>query len=288
MHRPALLTRRNFVRLALAGLTSGAATGLYTWRVEPHWIEVVRRDLPVAHLPAALEGRTLVQLSDLHVGRQVDDEFLKEGLAMVNALEPAFIALTGDFMTCHGSEQVDHARRILEHLRPGRLGSVAVLGNHDYPRSPHNVPDRLAKGLGELGISVLRNERKTLAGLTFVGVDDLWRGRCRPRQALEGLAEDEPAVAMCHNPDAADLPGWEGYRGWILAGHTHGGQCKPPFLAPPLVPVRNPRYVAGEVDLGDGRRLYINRALGHLLRVRFNVRPEITAFRLTRTDPFST
>ena len=39
---------------------------------------------------------------------------------------------------------------------------------------------------------------------------------------------------------------------------------------------------ASLVDLGDGRRLYINRALGHLLRVRFNVRPEITVFRLTR------
>ena len=73
-----------------------------------------------------------------------------------------------------------------------------------------------------------------------------------------------------------------GYQGWVLAGHTHGGQCKLPFLRPPRVPVENPRYVAGEVDVGDGRRLYINRALGHLLPVRFNVRPEITAFRLRR------
>ncbi|HEX2860069.1 MAG TPA: hypothetical protein VHN79_00430, partial [Lacunisphaera sp.] len=70
------------------------------------------------------------------------------------------------------------------------------------------------------------------------------------------------------------------YQGWILAGHTHGGQCKPPFLPPPLLPVRNRRYTAGEFDLGDGRKLYINRGLGHLLRVRFNVRPEVTVFRL--------
>jgi hypothetical protein len=87
---------------------------------------------------------------------------------------------------------------------------------------------------------------------------------------------------LCHNPDGADQPGWGDYQGWILAGHTHGGQCRPPFCRPPCLPVENPRYVAGEVDLGDGRRLYINRALGHLLRLRFNVRPEITAFRLTR------
>lgn len=81
--------------------------------------------------------------------------------------------------------------------------------------------------------------------------------------------------------DALDVLDWDGYRGWILAGHTHGGQCKPPFLPPPVLPVRNTRYTSGEIPLAEGRRLYINRGLGHLLQVRFNVRPEITAFTLT-------
>ena len=56
---------------------------------------------------------------------------------------------------------------------------------------------------------------------------------------------------------------------------------KPPFLPPPIIPVRNPRYVAGEVSLAPGRTLYVNRGLGHLTQVRFNVRPEITLFTLT-------
>jgi uncharacterized protein len=71
-----------------------------------------------------------------------------------------------------------------------------------------------------------------------------------------------------------------GYEGWILSGHTHGGQCKPPFLPPPLLPVRNRRYTAGEFPLTGGRRLYISRGVGHLLPVRFNVRPEVTVFEL--------
>jgi hypothetical protein len=90
----------------------------------------------------------------------------------------------------------------------------------------------------------------------------------------------EAALVLCHNPDAADEPVWAGYRGWILAGHTHGGQCKPPFLPPPLLPVKNRRYTCGAFDLGDGRNLYISRGLGYLRRVRFGVRPEITLFRL--------
>jgi hypothetical protein len=49
-----------------------------------------------------------------------------------------------------------------------------------------------------------------------------------------------------------------------------------------MLPVQNRRYVAGQVDLADGRTLYINRALGHLIQVRFNVRPEITVFELVK------
>ena len=73
-----------------------------------------------------------------------------------------------------------------------------------------------------------------------------------------------------------------GYEGWILSGHTHGGQCKPPFLPPPLIPVRNRRYTSGEIDATGGRRLYISRGVGHTMMVRFNVRPEVTVFTLQR------
>ncbi|HEY9229692.1 MAG TPA: hypothetical protein VIP11_23785, partial [Gemmatimonadaceae bacterium] len=75
--------------------------------------------------------------------------------------------------------------------------------------------------------------------------------------------------------------------GWFLAGHTHGGQCKAPFLPPPLLPVRNRRYVSGIVDVAQGRTLYISRGVGHLIRARFNVRPEITVFTLRATSTTS-
>jgi uncharacterized protein len=97
---------------------------------------------------------------------------------------------------------------------------------------------------------------------------------------LASLDPSRASLVLSHNPDTVDLPVWGGYEGWILAGHTHGGQCKPPFLPPPLLPVRNRRYTAGEFELSGGRRLYISRGVGHLLEVRFNVRPEVTVFTL--------
>jgi hypothetical protein len=44
--------------------------------------------------------------------------------------------------------------------------------------------------------------------------------------------------------------------------------------------VINKRYTAGHFPLSGGRDLYINRALGFLHQVRFNVRPEVTIFEL--------
>jgi predicted MPP superfamily phosphohydrolase len=129
---------------------------------------------------------------------------------------------------------------------------------------------------------VLRNQILDVEGLQIAGFDDIWAKRFDPRPVVAALRAERPALALSHNPDTVDLPGWDGYHGWILSGHTHGGQCKPPFLPPPLLPVRNRRYTAGEFELSGGRRLYINRGVGHLTRVRFNVRPEVTVFELTR------
>lgn len=116
--------------------------------------------------------------------------------------------------------------------------------------------------------------------MNIIGLDDYWSINFGPEPVMNAYDPNVANLVLSHNPDTADLPIWNGYKGWILAGHTHGGQCKAPFLPPPMLPVQNKKYTAGKIDLEDGRTLYINRALGHLWQVRFNVRPEITVFRL--------
>ncbi len=265
------------------------ATGLgalgYAVGWEPEWLEVVHRDLPIRGLPAALDGRSLVQLSDLHIGPRVDSRYIAETFARVAALQPDIVVMTGDWVTYRGPAQLEELSRLLERFPRGRLGSLGILGNHDYGfkwRMPE-VADQIATRLDAAGVRVLRNEAIDVAGLTVVGLEDLWGPNFTPSPEL--LAPSDSArLVLCHNPDAADLPIWEGYQGWILAGHTHGGQCKPPFLPPPILPVDNPRYTAGEIAVAGARRLYISRGVGYLIRARFNVRPEVTHFRLTRAS----
>lgn len=271
-------TRRNFL-LASGG---AAATVLYTRFVEPHWIVVEDRDLPIHNLPAELQGKTLIQISDLHAGDLVDTAYLQSAMRQVSALKPDMTVITGDLMSCHGTEQIGRVQEVLKHLTVSPLGNFAVLGNHDYGQRwrQEDAADGVVLAMQDAGIETLRNEVKEVGGLQLVGVDDFWGPRFDPESVIREVDWRAPALTLCHNPDAVDLPVFERVKGWVLAGHTHGGQCKPPFLPPPLLPVQNRRYTSGAFDLEFGRQLYISRGLGYTMHVRFNAPPEITRFRL--------
>ena len=222
-----------------------------------------------------------MQLSDLHIGPDVSDGYLRDTFQRVTVLNPDIVVYTGDFVS-YQATIFAHAERISAHLPQGRLATVGILGNHDYGLdwSQWEVANRLTSIFRTAGVQVLRNQIAEVSGLQIVGMDDLWAGQFRPVQALAKVDPSRAVLALSHNPDTVDRFGWDDFHGWILAGHTHGGQCKPPFLPPPLLPVKNRRYTAGEFALSGDRRLYVNRGVGHLLQVRVNVRPEITVFDL--------
>jgi uncharacterized protein len=275
------VTRRDFIRLGAGAAAAAGATGFYTWRIEPHRLEIVRRPLGIRRLPASLAGQTLVQLSDIHVGPRVDDDYVLATFRRVAALSPDIVVVTGDLLSYH-SRVFHQVADVYRHFPRGRLATLAILGNHDYGVNwAHpDVAQRLVDTVADVGITVLRNEVHDVDGFQIAGLDDLWSHRLDLDGTLRQLDANRGALVLAHNPDTVDLPGWEGYEGWILAGHTHGGQCKPPFLPPPLLPVVNRRYTSGEFALSGNRSLYISRGVGHLLHVRFNVRPEVTAFEL--------
>lgn len=267
--------------MRLGAYGGGAAVLGYTGLLEPFWLELVERKLPVRNLPGGLKGKTLVQISDIHAGGRVSEKFLIESLRRVAELRPDIVVYTGDFISLDEETETQMAR-VFPHLPKGRMGTAAVLGNHDYGVNwaEEEWALKIIGALAAEGIPVLRNETIEVDGLQILGLDDSWAEKI---DLVSGLATLDPARAslvLSHNPDTVDQGDWSGYRGWILSGHTHGGQCKPPFLPPPILPVVNKRYTAGHFPLAGGRDLYINRALGYLHQVRFNVRPEVTVFEL--------
>lgn len=281
-------SRRRFL---VAGVASGfagcAAAGAWARWGAPHNVEVVPVPMPVRDLPDSLVGKTIVQISDLHVGPVVSKDYLRDCLELVSSLEPDIVAVTGDFVSYDGPTRIEEAVRLLADMQPGKLATIAVTGNHDFGSSRdgftnRQVADSLTEKLDRIGIGMLRNSAIEIEGLRLLGVDDFWGPTHELEETLSSGNADQASVMLCHNPDFVDQPGWESYRGWILSGHTHGGQVRLPFCKPPILPIRNRNYAAGKIDLPGNRTLYVNRGLGYLRKIRLNVRPEITVFKLSR------
>ena len=279
------MKRRGFIKSTFWGaLGVSTTTGIYTWQVEPFWLEFVKLKMPIANLPESLVGKTLMQISDIHVGNRFDYNYIIDSFKKAQKFNPDFVAYTGDYVSYENAEQFTQLNEVLKHSVKGKIATVGILGNHDYGRAwaQQIVADQISILLQQNGIEVLKNEQKEYDGLNIIGFDDYWALNFDPQKVMKLYDPDKSNIVLCHNPDVCDLDVWNNYKGWILSGHTHGGQCKPPFLKPPMLPVKNKLYSSGKIDLEDGRMLYINRAIGHLWQVRFNVRPEITIFELEK------
>lgn len=283
--KPRRITRRRVLQTLAAGAVASFGTLGWATEVEPHWVEVVDRPLPLAGLPKSLAGKRLVQVSDLHVGA-TDLDYLLETFRGLAKLRPDLIVITGDFVDHDDDAAQTDLAQVLAALPAAPLGSFACLGNHDYRSGQAwrnlGLADRVTATAEAAGIQVLRDRHVDVDGLQIVGLDDLWSPRFQGSRSLDRLDHSRDALCLAHNPDTCDFGVWGGFRGTTLSGHTHGGQCKPPFLPPPILPVRNHRYIAGPYDITPSRRLYVNRGVGHTLKARFNCRPEVTAFTLIR------
>lgn len=280
------MNRRKFIKRAFWGLTGASVlSGLYAWQVEPFWLEFVNVKMPVKNLPDHLVGKTLMQISDIHVGKRFDHRFIIDSFNKAKAYNPDFVVYTGDFVNTYKEKVLFNLlEEVLSHSVKGKIATIGILGNHDYGVNweQPEVAEKISEILAGSGIHLLRNEHVEVNGLNFIGFDDYYGFNFNPDKAISSFDSTKANIALCHNPDVCDLDVWGAYDSWILSGHTHGGQVKLPFLSPPIIPVRNKRYTAGQFELSNNRTLYINRATGHVYQVRFNVRPEITIFELQR------
>ena len=289
IHKP--LRRKQFMRRLAIGSGASVLSALESLALGPEWIEVVEIDLPIANLPQVFVGKRVVQISDIHCSRVVKVEYLQRCVSRINELQPDMVVMTGDYVTYH------HLRRYTKKFLKvtggirSKNGVYACLGNHDYGLirgvravQPGLVRD-LEEGMTGQGIRVLRNEGCAVSidgqRIWMVGLGDLWSGDFDPGRAFLGVPREEPIIALSHNPDTGEMLQGLGVN-IVMSGHTHGGQVRVANMRPPILTmIKNKEHHSGMFEVGD-TKLYVNRGLGRLGRIRYNCRPEITVFTLSR------
>jgi predicted MPP superfamily phosphohydrolase len=255
--------RRLFVARAIAGTTlavvaTAAGAGV---RQAGGPAEIVDVPIRLPRLPPALDGMTIVQISDLHVGPTIRQREVDRVVAQANALRPDLVAITGDLV----DGTVGELGGIVGGLSrlQARWGVHFVTGNHEY----YSGVDDWMRFLPTLGIRVLRNERVSLgepgAVLDLAGVDDWHAGRYAHghgydrEKALAGHDPERPLVLLAHQPLGVE-PGIAQGVGLQLSGHTHGGQIIPFNLAVHAAF----RYVKGLYPVAGGH-VYVSRGTGY-------------------------
>ncbi|WP_349644556.1 metallophosphoesterase [Chryseobacterium herbae] len=220
-----MMTRKTFIKRLAQFSLIGAFPALYSWQVEPFWVEFVQRKLPVKNLPQALEGKTLMQISDLHVGDRFDWNFLIDSFQKAKHFNPDFVVYTGDFVNHGTAEEREDLKKVMSHAVHGKLETFGILGNHDYGKNWDDVEcsENICDILEDSGIKMLKNSSEESHGLNFIGFEDLWSPNFYPAEVMKSYDPSKSNIVLCHNPDACDRDIWNGYQGWILSGHTHGG-----------------------------------------------------------------
>ena len=286
--RPGLTRRRLIAGLGFAG--AGAlvlpATGAYAAREAANDLIVTHYRLSPPRWPAG-QRLSICVIADIHAGGpNMGIERVRQVVDAGNALKCDLTVLMGDYFATHPfvTERVPAPAWAAELKRlSAPLGVYAIYGNHDWWYDIAGTREALRR----VDIPAMENDavllgapgkRFWLAGLGdqlahwlgphhFEGVDDL-------PGTLRRIDTDDPVVLLAHEPDIfPDVPERVAL---TLAGHTHGGQIKLPFVPPFWAPSEyGARYAYGHI-VEEGRHLIVSGGLGcSKVPLRLGVPPEI-------------
>lgn len=244
-------------------------SALYLY-AEIYTVEVRQYTVRVAGLPSGFDGFTILHLSDLH-GKEFGRNQEKLA-ALINKQVYDLVVITGDLVNKYDPRN-EPVARLLEHLRGKPV--YFVPGNHDWWSG-----FQTEKILRKYGVHILINEAEKITRgdrhVWAVGVDDPYIHRDRLDVALYPVKDSAPKILLAHAPNIFP-EAVERKIDLVLAGHTHGGQVRLPFIGAVTVPGQGwfPKWDYGVFRSGE-TTLIINGGLGESgIPLRFNCRPEI-------------
>jgi len=207
-------------------------------------------------------------ISDVHMGLYKGEGFLRRLVERLNALDVEVVLIAGDLIY----EPDRPLAELFAPFRNLRHKAYAVRGNHDSEMPGPPVERELREALAAAGVRLIENEALSIGAYTLVGLGDLWAGNDKV-EMLKALGASDNVVVLIHNPDlAAKFP--PGIADVTLAGHTHGGQIRIPWLYRAAIPTNLP-FDRGWHDL-PGTRVFVTSGVGEIgLPMRFLVPPVI-------------
>jgi uncharacterized protein len=265
--------RESIVDLAaMHGSTALTGNGKYAWMLklagnQSFHLRVVDWEVPVAGLPSALDGLSILHLSDLHLARSFDRGFFEEVFERAASLPSDLVVFTGDLIDDDGA--VDWIVPLFSKLR-GRLGSFAILGNHDLSHAPERLRGLLvAAGLIDLE-GAWATVQKDGQMIALGGTSYPWG----PALSLLDRPRADLSIYLSHTPDLFYQAERDGFD-LMLSGHNHGGQIRFPLIGPVFMPSRYSRRFDRGFFRKNGLTLHVSQGIAGKHPMRYGCLPEI-------------
>ena len=281
---PAALSRRQFLASAAVAVPPLVTVIGSAWAVpQVSRFRVRRFVIPLATLPRDLDGLTIAQVADVHVGDFTRGQTLRDIVETTNALKPDLVLMTGDLINRRLADlpaAIDMVRRF-----DPKHGLFNIQGNHDLfdGRDAFNV------GVRAGGVPLLVDQSATInvkgQPLQILGLQ--WGARRGSDSEIDGsvarlLTQRRPdafPILLAHHPHAFDQAAAEGV-GLTLAGHTHGGQLQltrdigfGPWMF---------KYWSGLYRKENQSALVVSNGVGNWFPLRINAPAEIVHITLRR------
>lgn len=256
-----------------------------TWKVYSNTTGIVsdQVELSIDKLPPALKDFKIVHISDVQGDEYTGEEQIAEYVQQINEQSPDLIVFTGDLIS-YGTDFINMAARELGKAK-ATYGTVAVIGDHDYWAG---VPE-VEQALTEQGISLLKNENHSIvvdstASMMVTGVTEVYSEQVDPMTVDSLTSENSHPVKIFASHQVADhliTSARENNYQLLLAGHTHGGQVRVPFMGMTFSASELETKFVSDVYHEDGLLVNINNGLGFTLApIRFNAFPSISVITL--------
>lgn len=256
------------------------------WKVysDTNQIAVEHISLPVESLPGPLHGFKIAHISDIQGDEYTGREEIEGYIRKLNEQSPDLIIFTGDLIS-YGTDFIEMAAREFGKAE-AIYGVYAVVGDHDYWAGTEHVDEALK----EAGIPLLQDENITIPvdssfSAVLTGVTEVYSKNADPG-VVDSLFQNAKDAALkifaSHQVKEHLISGArENNYDMILAGHTHGGQIRVPFMGMDFsASERETEYVSGLYWKGE-LPIHINNGLGFTLGpIRYNAPPTITVLEL--------
>ena len=258
----------------------------YTTYISTKKIGVREYRITNKKIPDNFNGLKIIHFSDIHFGTTMFNEDINKLVKLINIRKPDLVVFTGDLLAKTYDLKSEEQEKLIQELKNinAKLGKYAILGNEDT--------EKIATIFNQSDFIILRDEYDLIyednnSPILLIGLSSLLNGKQDIEKAYSYFREETHnsniyTITIMHEPDSINEIPSQYPTDLFLAGHSHNGNIRIPFINQSLFKIQGAKKYDQDFYKINNSDLYITSGLGTKKGIRLFCRPSINFYRLSQ------